>query len=321
MGAAKSGESVPRRLLRALRTTWRIIAGTVGACVRYRVTGLSGEAAFFAILSLPPLIFGLAGAVGFIAQQFAVAAIANFREQVLLLAGRALTPDAVNAVIAPTLDEVLSGGRFEIVSIGFLIALWAGSRALGVFINAIAIMYGLGGRRSIIRTRALSILLYLVFLLAGVVLLPLVLAGPTFVHQILPEPARFVANLYWPVVLLLSACVLATIYHLSAPVRTPWRADLPGAVLALLIWLAGGAGLRLYLDASAESTSVYGPLAAPIALLIWLYISSLAILVGAAFNAALDEVWPKLSGVDGSRASRASRLSENVDKDDSEDQE
>ena len=46
---------------------WRVLAQTLAACLRYRVTGLAAEAAFFAILSLPPLIFGLAGSIGFIA--------------------------------------------------------------------------------------------------------------------------------------------------------------------------------------------------------------------------------------------------------------
>ena len=96
----------------------------------------------------------------------------------LRLSARALTPDAVDNVIAPTLDDVLSGGRFEVISIGFVMALWSGSRALNVLVDTITIMYGLAGRRGIVRTRALSFSLYLVFLLAGVVLLPLVLAGP-----------------------------------------------------------------------------------------------------------------------------------------------
>ena len=84
---------------------------------------------------------------------------------------------------------------------------------------------------------------------------------------------------------------------MSVPVRTRWRADLPGAVLTLLIWLAGSALLRLILSASAGSPSIYGPLAAPIALLVWLYLVSMAILIGAAFNVAADEVWPELAGI------------------------
>ncbi len=87
---------------------------------------------------------------------------------------------AVESVIAPTLDDVLAGGRFEIISIGFVIALWSGSRALNVFVDTITIMYGLGGQRGIVRTRALSFGLYLVFLLVGIVVLPLVWPVPAW---------------------------------------------------------------------------------------------------------------------------------------------
>jgi len=77
------------------RRSWRVVAQTFGACLRYRVTGLAAEAAFFALLSLPPLVFGLAGAIGFVAQRFEVTTIAEFRAQVLDLALRLLTPSAV----------------------------------------------------------------------------------------------------------------------------------------------------------------------------------------------------------------------------------
>jgi membrane protein len=265
--------------------------------MRYRVTGLAAEAAFFAILSLPPLIFGLAGAIGFLAHTFTVQTIAGLRAELLELASRALTLGTVSTVLAPTLDDVLAGGRFDIISIGFLLALWSGSRALNVFVDTITIMYGLGGHRGIIRTRALSFALYVVFVVVGVVVLPLVLAGPTVVHRILPARFAMVAALYWPIVLLGSILVLATLYHLSVPVRTRWLGEFPGAGLTLVIWIAGSYLLRLILDHSANSSTVYGPLAAPIALLMWLYVVALAVLIGAAFNAATDHVWPSLSGL------------------------
>ena len=283
------------------RPGWQLVAQTLGACLRHRVTGLAAEAAFFAILSLPPLIFGLAGAIGYVADRFDVQTIANFRVEVLRLSLRALTPDAVNNVIAPTLDDVLSGGRFEVISIGFVLALWSGSRALNVLVDTITIMYGLGGRRGIVRTRALSFSLYVVFLFAGVVLLPLVLAGPSLVDKVLPNRFELVASLYWPVVLVGSVCILATLYHLSVPVRSHWRGELPGAALTLLMWLGGSALLRLVLSLSTGGSSIYGPLAAPIAVLIWLYVISIATLIGAAFNAAVDKVWPRLTGIDHGR--------------------
>jgi membrane protein len=280
------------------RPGWQVVAQTISACLRHRVTGLAAEAAFFAILSLPPLIFGLAGAIGYVADRFDVQTIANFRVEVLRLSLRALTPDAVNNVIAPTLDDVLSGGRFEVISIGFVLALWSGSRALNVLVDTITIMYGLGGRRGIVRTRALSFSLYVVFLFAGVVLLPLVLAGPSLVDKVLPNRFELIASLYWPVMLVGSVCILATLYHLSVPVRSHWRGELPGAALTLLMWIGGSALLRLVLSLSTGGSSIYGPLAAPIAVLIWLYVISIATLIGAAFNAAVDKVWPRLTGID-----------------------
>ena len=218
--------------------------------------------------------------------------IAAFREQLLELSSRVLTPDVVQSVIEPTLDDVLSRGRAGVISIGFIIALWAGSRALNVFVDTITIMYGMAGQRGLVRTRALSFALYLVFLMAGIVVLPLILAGPSLVSRVLPLGLETIALLYWPVVLLGSACMLATLYHLSVPVRTRWRADLPGAAVTVAMWVGGSILLRFVLSKSIGSPTIYGPLAAPIAFLIWLYVISIAVLIGAALNSAIDEVFP-----------------------------
>jgi membrane protein len=281
--------------LRVRRATWRLITATVGASFRYRVTGLAAEAAFFAILSLPPLIFALAGSIGFFVERYDVARVADFKAELLQLASQVLTEDAVNTVIARTIDDVFEGGRFDVISIGFVLALWSGSRALNVFVDTITIMYGLAGRRGIVRTRMLSFSLYVVALVIGVVVLPLVLAGPQIVSQVLPERANPLIHLYWPTVILLSVGFVASLYHLSVPVRTSWRHDVPGAALALAIWVFGSYVLRWTLQTAVggDSTSIYGPLAAPIAVLLWLYVSALAVLVGAALNAAFDRVWPE----------------------------
>ncbi len=276
----------------AARSLWRLTTATVGACFRYRVTGLAAEAAFFAVLSLPPLIFGLAGTIGYIVERYNVAAVQSLRTQVLDLAGQALTPDTVQQVITPTVDSVLTGGRIDVISLGFVLALWSGSRALNVFIDTITIMYGLGGRRGIVRTRALSFSLYVVALLLGVVVLPLVLAGPELVSALLPRRYDVVLALYWPTVLLLSIAFLTSLYHLSVPVRTSWRYDVPGAVFTLVTWIGGSWLLRWVLIHTVGSTSIYGPLAAPIAVLLWLYVLSITVLVGAALNASFDRVFP-----------------------------
>jgi membrane protein len=273
---------------------WRLVVTTFGSCMRYRVTGLAAEAAFFAILSMPPLVFALAGAIGYFTSEFPQAQVADVRQAVIDLASRALTESAVTKVIEPTIDEVLSGGRYDVISIGFILALWSGSRALNVFVDTITIMHGLGGHRGIVRTRALSFSLYVMGLLVGVFTIPLVVAGPNLVARYLPDRLDFLGSFYWPVVIVACVCFLATLYHVSVPVRTNWGFNLPGATFSLSMWIVGSYLLRLVLTATAaESSSIYGPLAAPIAVLLWLYIVALAVLVGAAVNAAFDAVFPQ----------------------------
>jgi membrane protein len=295
-----SGFVWPPWLSRSRATSWRVAVSTVGTSMRYRVTGLAAEAAFFTVLSVPPLIFALAGAIGYVTQSFSPDQVEHVRHAILDLAGRFLTDSAVDRVIEPTINDVLRGGRFDVISVGFVLALWSGSRAMHVFVDTITIMHGLGGHRGIIKTRALSFSLYLLAIVTGVVALPLVVAGPRLVREWLPQRVHFLIGFYWPVVVVLCICFLATLYHVSIPVRTRWRTNFPGAVFALAVWVLGSFLLRAFLTLTASgSRSIYGPLAAPIAVLLWLYIISIAVLVGAALNAAFDTVFAE--GLDQSR--------------------
>ena len=224
---------------RTLDALWQVVVATVGSCMRHRVTGLAAEAAFFAVLSVPPLIFAMAGAIGYVSDQFTAAQIDDVRQAVLDLASRALTDRAVDKIITPTIDDVLGGGRLDVISVGFVLALWSGSRAMHVFVDTITIMHGLGGHRGIIKTRALSFGLYLLAMLTGVVSIPLIVAGPSLVRAWLPDQLDFLMAFYWPAVLALSICFLATLYHVSVPVRTNWTFNLPGATFSLACWILG----------------------------------------------------------------------------------
>src|SRR5689334_9886841 len=165
-------------LRRTSALLWRLIVTTVSSCLQYRVTGLAAEGAFFAILSVPPLIFALAGAIGYVSEQLSAGQVDQVRQAVIDLTSTFLTDSAVNRVIVPTMDDVLDGGRFDVISLGFVLALWSGSRALNVFVDTITIMHGLGGHRGIIKTRALSFVLYILAVVTGGVSIPLIVAGP-----------------------------------------------------------------------------------------------------------------------------------------------
>ncbi|MDO5499098.1 MAG: YihY/virulence factor BrkB family protein [Propionibacteriaceae bacterium] len=297
MPAKRDRFDARRRLPGPVRGVGRVAWQTLGACLRYRVTGLAAEVAFFALLSLPPLIFGLTGSVGFVAQRFPLTDVSDFRDSALHYAARFLTPDTVDELIAPTLDEVLSSSRFEIVSIGFLIALWSGSRAIAVFTDAILIMYGLAGHRGIVRARILSFGVYIAFLIGGAITLPLVLAGPGVVRRMLPGQVDFLSALYWPIVIGATVAVMVALLHWSTPVEHYWRAHVPGAIFTVAAWLVGSAVMRWALTRLTGGTSIFGPLAAPIALLLWLYLIAIAALIGAALNAAVAKVAPHWAGI------------------------
>ncbi|MGC4111699.1 MAG: YihY/virulence factor BrkB family protein [Nocardioides sp.] len=291
--AGRSGTAAPPWLDEARATGWRVVVSTVASSMRYRVTGLAAEAAFFTVLSVPPLIFALTGAIGYLTRSFSPDQVDHVRNAILDLASRFLTDSAVDSVIRPTMDDVLRGGRFDVVSVGFVLALWSGSRAMHVFVETITIMNGLGGVRGIVKTRALSFGLYLLAIITGVVALPLVVAGPRLVRRWLPDRAHVLTGFYWPVVIVVCICFLAMLFHVSIPVRSRWRTNLPGAAFAFGVWILGSFLLRAFLTATAsDSRSIYGPLAAPIAVLLWLYILSIAVLVGAALNAAVDTEFP-----------------------------
>lgn len=280
----------PRRGRRA--TCWTLLKRTVNAALRYRVTGLSAEAAFFALVSLPPLVLGLIGSLGHFSGLLGTESVAEIRGWIVGRAETVMTRPAVESVVEPLIDDVVRGGRVDIVSVSFLISLWAGSRATNVYVDTITIAYGLSGVRGIVRTRLRAFGLYLFGLLMLLIIVPLLVAGPALLRSALPAGDGMLRSLYWPVVIVLSVVFLAMLYHLSVPVRTAWWREVPGAIVALLIWLLGSVTLRAYLAGSLSGVSVYGSLAAPIALLAWLYVLAFAVLLGAALNAEIDRMWP-----------------------------
>jgi membrane protein len=273
-------------------TTARLVLETVRACLRYRVTGLASEAAFFMLLSLPPLVLALFGGVGYVGQLVGRTTVDEVTASISTYAAQFLTEDSITQVLLPTVDDVFRNGRFELVSLGILLALWSGSRALKVFVDTIAIMYGQSGIRGIVRTRALSFSLYLTALVFGVVIIPLVLVGPTLIDGWLPERVRFLGSLYWPVVVVATMAALTTLFHVATPQKTRWWRESPGAVLALVIWVLASFVVRGAVGLSLDGTSIYGPLSAPIVVLIWLYAVAIAVLIGAGLNAATRVLWP-----------------------------
>ncbi|WMX44404.1 YihY/virulence factor BrkB family protein [Streptomyces roseicoloratus] len=295
------------------KMVWLLLKDTVNSCIEYRILGLAAEAAFFTLLSLPPLLLGLIALLGYADEWTNTDTVASIEENILHAARTVLSDRGVNEIARPLLEDVTQGKRPELVSLGFAIALWSGSRAVNVFIDTITVMYGLDGHRGIVKTRLLAFLLYLVALVIGAVVLPLAVVGPDRLVQLVPWGTEVVSVLYWPTVILLSIAFLTTLYHVSVPVRSPWIEDIPGALVALAMWVLGSFVLRIYLTSQVEGPTIYGSLAAPIAVLLWIGISAFAVLVGAAVNAAIDRVWPSVATAAAREANERARAAQAAD--------
>lgn len=266
-----------------------------------RVLGMSAEAAFWQLLSFPPLLLGLIGGLGYASDVFGRDTINSVRDKLLDAAGKVVTPNIVDQIIAPIINHVLGQGRADVISIGFVAALWAGSSSTATFVNVITIAYDMRDMRGAVRSRLLALWLYLGTIVVGIIMLPVTVLGPKAIIKLLPDAIRhdgslLVNNLYWPAVILVLLMALATLYHLSLPKRLPWHRGLPGAMFAGAIFVGGSYAVRSYFVLVSNRANIYGLLAAPIAALVFLFLIALAILLGAEFNATLEQIWPSHTG-------------------------
>ncbi len=289
-------ERVAARLPRRLRAAWRLAARTVVDSLEDRVPGLAAEVAFFALLSLPALLLMLLGSLGFIAETLGPEGRAELNRLVFEVPRTFLTQGTYDSY-AGIARKVVQEGRADVVSFGALLSLWTGSLAVARSMQTVAIAYDIEDPRPLWRRRLLGLGLTVGGLTVAVAVLPALVLGPRIVGLIASPSferaaARLVDLLFWPGLSLFILFVLVSFYHLAVPGHTPWRRDVPGAVLAVILWVLAAVGLRLYVTFSLSSQGVYEQLAAPLAVVLWLYVTAFAVLLGAELNAEVERLWP-----------------------------
>jgi membrane protein len=280
-----------------VRVPLQVLGAALAKAWRDRVLGLSAEAAFWQILSVPPLLIGLLGSLGYLAGFLGDAAVAEVEQRLLSASARVLTSDVVDSLVAPTLDDILGSGRLELVSVGFLVSLWAGSSATATFMNTIVIAYDQRDVRGPVRTRLKALWLFVVGLLLAVLMLPLLVLGRDVLIDLLPDSwerigAMLINGLYWPLVLVGLLLALTSFYHVVLADRLPWRRHLPGALLAVGFFLVAAVLLRAYVSDFLVAALPYGALATPIAALLFCFFFGMAVLLGAELNAVIQQRWP-----------------------------
>ena len=304
-GAAASGSSPAdtparsrlRRWSTPVRVPLQVIGRALAKAWQDRILGLSAEAAFWQILSVPPLLIGLLGSLGYLSVLIGDAAVAQIEARLLDVSAQALTADVVDGLVRPTLADILGSGRLEVVSLGFLLSLWAGSSATATFMNTIVIAYDQRDVRGPIRTRLKALWLFVVGMILAVLTLPLLVLGRGVLVALVPPDWRnttdmLIGAVYWPIVVVGLLLGLTSFFHVVLPNRLPWRRHLPGALLSLGFFLVAALLLRAYVTDILTTALPYGALAAPIGALLFCFFFGMAVLLGAELNAAIQERWP-----------------------------
>jgi membrane protein len=289
--AQQATSALPRRgVLRLFKRTW--IKAWAG-----NLFSEAAEAAFWQVLSLPPLLLGLLGSLGYVAQWFGRDVIDSVHDSIIQWSHTAFSNNVVDDIIQPTVDDILRHGRGEIVTVGFLISLWGGSSAMSSFVDAITVAHDQYGVRNEVWQRIFALLLYVCALVLLVIGLPILALGPDVLPNLFPvawrpEITYWVDTFYYPAIGVLIMVALATLYKLALPRKLPWHRLLPGALLAMAVFLLTSIGLRLYISWITTTGYTYGALATPIAFLLFTFFIGFAIVIGAYFNAAIQEMWP-----------------------------
>jgi membrane protein len=261
---------------RAVRLTY---AGVQAKHTSQLAAGLS----YYFVLSLFPLLIAFAAALSLVP-------VPNLFEQIVALMAKFIPPDSMG-LVRTVLRDVISPHGGSILSLGIVLTIWAASGGVAALVEAVNVAYDLPDNRSFIRRRLLSIGLMFAVGALAVLALALLVVGPGFGRWMAGKIGLgTVFVLLWPYLRWVLSIVCAVlgielIYMWAPSSRQPFRSTLPGAVMALVTWLVLSSALGLYLRNFARLNKTYGTLAAAVALLLWLYWTAFAMLVGAQFNA------------------------------------
>ena len=253
----------------------------------------SAQAGFWSALSLPPLLLGLLGALAYVAPLFGADMLPTIEHQVISTAHSLVSPSVVNEIIEPTIRDIAHNARGEVVSLGFLISLWAGSSAISAFVDSVVEAHDQTPLRHPVRQRLFALFLYLVGLVVVVVAAPFVVVGPRKVAEHIPVSLANVLRYgYYPALIFSLMVGVMILYRVSLPVPLPSHRLIFGAILATAVFVIATLGLRVYLRWITSTGYTYGALSTPIAFLLFAFFAGFAIMLGAELNAAIQEEFP-----------------------------
>src|ERR1700722_1734281 len=198
----------------------------------------SAQAGFWSCLSLPPLLLGMLGSLAYVAPLFGADTLSIIEQRVISTAHSFFSPSVVNEIIEPTIRDIAGEARGEVISLGFVISLWAGSSAMSAFVDSVVEAHDQTPLRHPVRQRFFALFLYIVLLMFVVVALPVAVVGPHKVSEHIPLGTQNLLHYgYYPVLILGLMAGVTVLYRVALPVPLPTHRLIPGTVLATVVFL------------------------------------------------------------------------------------
>jgi membrane protein len=277
-------------ILRMRWPWWRaVLLETYEAMSRDRLLAVAAGVVFYALLAIFPAITAFVSFYGLFANAGAV------QDHLSILAN--VLPSGALTIVQEQIERIASkpSGLSVGFAVGFLIALWSANAGVKAMMDALNVIEGQDERRSFVRLNLLSLSLTLgaiVFVLlavGAVVAFPLVMSG--FGLKDFMDTATWLIR--WPLLFALLTGTLMVFYRFgpSRDVSPRWWLS-PGTVVAALLWLAGSAALSFYLSNVADYNATYGSLGAAIGLMMWMWLSTIVVLLGAQLDTVIEQKLP-----------------------------
>jgi len=248
----------------------------------------SAALAYAALFALFPFLIFLIALLGFLN-------IPEFFDWLLDQGQTALPADAFG-MLEEIITQIRGQARGGLLSIGIIVAIWGASGGVRSVMNAMNVAFDVEETRPIWKRYLLSIVYTLGIAVLLIAASGLMLTGPELMESIASEVGLgdlFVTLwtwLRWPVLVVLLMLVAALVYYVAPNVDQPFALITPGAAFAVVMWVIASVGFSLYVSNFANYGSTYGSLGSMIILLLFFYVSSAVLLLGAEVNAELHRI-------------------------------
>ena len=269
-----------------LMRIWRAILKAFNDVDQHHLLAFAGSLAYYFFMSLIPFLIFLASLLHYIP-------IAGLFDEIMRGLSYMLPAESMT-MVSKVLSDLLNTAGKGFLSFGIIGTIWSASGGFSAMIEALNVAYDVQEGRPFWKTRSLAVLLTVMVGALVTVLLFAMIFGPhwggVLAAKLGLSPVFTAAWLYFRFVLAAACALLSVevIYYLAPNVaQHRFLQTVPGSVIAVILWVGASYLLGFYLEHFAQLSKSYGTLGAVVALLLWFYVSSAAILIGAEVNAEL----------------------------------